>query len=83
MTLGADKVYDTRHFVSTLQQMRVRPLVTQNVKRSMSSADFIHNRQQELLISTALLTPELEVSMDGRQHDVAIKSSRSTAKKLA
>ena len=31
MTLGADKAYDTRDFVSILRQMNVRPHVAQNV----------------------------------------------------
>src|SRR3954454_20825267 len=34
MTLGADKAYDTRDFVSILRQMNVRPHVAQNVKRA-------------------------------------------------
>ena len=38
MTLGADKAYDTRDFVSILRQMNVRPHVAQNVKRSGGSA---------------------------------------------
>jgi hypothetical protein len=32
MTLGADKAYDTRDFVSILRQMNVRPHVARNVK---------------------------------------------------
>src|SRR5207245_1935875 len=39
MTLGADKTYDTRDFVSILRQMSVRPHVAQNVKRSGGSAN--------------------------------------------
>jgi ribosomal protein S6E (S10) len=38
MTLGTDKAYDTRDFVSILRQMNVRPHVAQNVKRSGGSA---------------------------------------------
>jgi transposase len=38
MTLGADKAYDTRDFVSILRQMSVRPHIAQNVKRSGGSA---------------------------------------------
>jgi transposase len=38
MTLGADKAYDTRDFVSILRQMNVRPHVAQNVNRSGGSA---------------------------------------------
>jgi hypothetical protein len=38
MTLGADKAYDTRDFVSILRQMNVRPHVAQNVRRSGGSA---------------------------------------------
>jgi transposase len=38
MTLGADKAYDTRGFVSTLREMNVCAHVTQNVKRPGGSA---------------------------------------------
>ena len=38
LTLGADKAYDTRDFVSILRQMNVRPHVAQNVNRSGGSA---------------------------------------------
>jgi transposase len=38
MTLGADKAYDTRDFVSILREMNVRPHVAQNVNRSGGSA---------------------------------------------
>lgn len=38
MTLGADKAYDTRDFVSILRQMNLRPHVAQNVKRAGGSA---------------------------------------------
>ena len=37
-TLGADKGYDTRDFVSTMRAMDVRPHVTQNVNRPGGSA---------------------------------------------
>ncbi|HUS08291.1 MAG TPA: IS5 family transposase [Bryobacteraceae bacterium] len=38
ISLGADKAYDTRDFVSTLKAMNIRPHVSQNVKRSGGSA---------------------------------------------
>jgi transposase len=38
MSLGADKAYDTRDFVSTLKEMNVRPHVSQNAKRRGGSA---------------------------------------------
>ena len=38
VTLGADKAYDTRDFISILRQMNVRPHVAQNVNRSGGSA---------------------------------------------
>ena len=38
MTLGADKAYDTREFVSILRQLNVRPHVAQNMRRSGGSA---------------------------------------------
>lgn len=41
-TVGADKAYDTRDFVTTLRSMNVRPHVAQNTKRSGGSA--IDNR---------------------------------------
>lgn len=38
MTVGADKAYDTRDFVKALREMRIRPHITQNLKRSGGSA---------------------------------------------
>ena len=38
MSVGADKAYDTRDFVKTLQEMGVRPHVGQNLKRCGGSA---------------------------------------------
>ena len=37
-TVGADKAYDTRDFVTTVRAMQVTPHVSQNVKRSGGSA---------------------------------------------
>lgn len=37
-TVGADKAYDTKGFVTTLRSMNVRPHVAQNTKRSGGSA---------------------------------------------
>ena len=38
ISVGADKAYDTRDFVKTLRDMRIRPHVAQNLKRSGGSA---------------------------------------------
>ncbi len=38
MSVGADKGYDTRDFVSTVREMQVRPHVTQNLARAGGSA---------------------------------------------
>jgi hypothetical protein len=38
MSVGADKAYDTRDFVTTLRAMNIRPHVAQNLKRSGGSA---------------------------------------------
>jgi hypothetical protein len=38
MSVGADKAYDTRDFVSVLREMKVRPHVAQNLARSGGSA---------------------------------------------
>lgn len=38
MSVGADKAYDTRDFVATLRQLRVRPHVAQNRSRAGGSA---------------------------------------------
>ena len=38
MSVAADKAYDTRDFVETVRELKVRPHVTQNVKRSGGSA---------------------------------------------
>lgn len=38
MSVGADKAYDTREFVATLRQLRVRPHVAQNRSRAGGSA---------------------------------------------
>ncbi len=38
MSVGADKGYDTRDFVSTAQEMNIRPHVAQNTERSGGSA---------------------------------------------
>ena len=38
ISVGADKAYDTRDFVTTLRDMGVRPHVSQNLKRSGGSA---------------------------------------------
>jgi hypothetical protein len=38
MSVGADKAYDTRDFVETVRELKVRPHVAQNVKRSGGSA---------------------------------------------
>ena len=38
MTLGADKAYDTRDFVGTLEALGVEPHVAQNLNRAGGSA---------------------------------------------
>jgi transposase len=38
MSVGADKGYDTRDFVSTVREMNIRPHVAQNTRRSGGSA---------------------------------------------
>jgi transposase len=42
MSVGADKAYDTRDFVTTVREMEIRPHVAQNLNRSGGSA--IDNR---------------------------------------
>jgi len=42
MSVGADKAYDTRDFVTTIREMEIRPHVAQNIKRTGGSA--IDNR---------------------------------------
>ena len=42
MSVGADKAYDTRDFVTTIREMEFRPHVAQNIKRAGGSA--IDNR---------------------------------------
>ena len=38
MSVGADKAYDTRDFVQTVRELKVRPHVAQNIKRPGGSA---------------------------------------------
>lgn len=38
MSVGADKAYDTRTFVTTIRELQIRPHVAQNIKRSGGSA---------------------------------------------
>ncbi len=38
MSVGADKAYDTRDFVNTIREMKIRAHVAQNIKRSGGSA---------------------------------------------
>jgi hypothetical protein len=39
ITVGADKAYDTKDFVSTVRELRVTPHVTQNVSHRGSAID--------------------------------------------
>jgi hypothetical protein len=39
ITVGADKAYDTRDFVSTVRELRVTPHVTQNTRNRRSAID--------------------------------------------
>jgi IS5 family transposase len=39
LTVGADKAYDTKDFVSTVRELRVTPHVTQNMTKRRSSID--------------------------------------------
>jgi hypothetical protein len=38
LSMGADKAYDTRHFVGLMRQMQIRPHVAQSINRSGGSS---------------------------------------------